>query len=241
MLTALRLVVALNHVDARLVSAAEAEHALTGGSRLHSVDDPDDLLPGTGGSLRLALGRVAHQPLGQGWILALPAPGRPGPLRGPKEVTRALVANRSSVVLHTRTGLLWEPCETDADGTLAVRWRLRAANRPATAPLPHEAAQALGRTIGEATTTLEALGLTAGALAERAGTVRLGGAYPATSQVLLDRALVLLGHIEAALEAAPEVLHSHGVLTREQVLRRLEAACLDAIEAAASWPTHLMQ
>lgn len=246
-LHALRLVAALNAVDAHLISAPDAEMRVAGPHEIHHVHDPHEvLLPADGLlPLRLALAKVANAlPPGVGWGLCLVSPGRLGGLRGPRELSTAALASAdpvSAVVLRHDGGPAWTPTLLGADEVDAVQWQLWPAERPQFDLAPDEAARQFTATLTGVAQRLTDLGLVAGERPSPNGTVRLGPAYPNSSQPILDRALLVADACTAGIDSAHTVLHSHGVQTRERELARLREVCWQVVSAVASWPSHLMR
>ncbi|MGA4508615.1 hypothetical protein ACQB6R_09005 [Propionibacteriaceae bacterium G1746] len=247
-----RLAVLLNSIDAGLANAAEAEHAIRG--HVHLVLDEHELLGvGQSPTLRIAMARLdrlsAHHP---GWQLALVAPGRLGGLRGPAALSRTALAEVPEpevgaapvVVRHDGAVALVAgqavPDEEQLDDEL-VTLRVLSAERPLSPPTPTEAARALAQAMAAATTTLATTGLTAGGRPDPAATVALGQAYGAANQSLLDQAMTVLAILAAAQQGETDLPHSHAITTRAAQLAPLRTAAWDALQAAVSWPMHLMQ
>lgn len=239
----LALVSALNALAEGRATAPDAELAVRGQSP-HHVHDPDGVLgldPLAQVPLRLALARVDHGRLpgvaGDGqqaepvWALLLPRPGRMAGLRGPVELNRLALA--AGAVVTTHDGAVAWFGQRVGEG---VQWRVGRLERPLPPPDPREAARQLGGVVAAGTRGLAALGVVAGARPAAGHAPALGAHYPERSQLLLDRAWLLLAAGEQALAAQPEVLYSHAVLVRETHLRELVGTALDAVSAAASWP-----
>lgn len=223
----------------RRLGAAQAEQLVRLGGEPHHVHDPGGLLgldPLAQVPLRLALARLAHSPRQpQAWALLLPRPGRMAGLRGPAELNRQALACGLLVTSHD--GELGWLGRRVGEG---VQWQLTRAERPAPPPDPRESARLLGQQMTDAAKVLAELGLVAGDRPSAEATPRLGEHYPHRSQLLLERAWLLLQAGEQAMAAQGELLHSHAVLVREHQLRALQDAALDAITAAASWPGHAL-
>ena len=235
----LRLTTVLDDLSAGRTNAPQAEARLQQGGRPHHVFDPDGLLgldPIAQVPVRLALARIEHGQLSPGvrpvWALLLPRPGRMAGLRGPLEVNRAALGAGAAVMPHDGT-LCWLG-EQVGEG---MQWRLARAERPFPPPDPREAARQLGAVLAGAASALAELDIAAGERPDEVHAPVLGPGFDERSQHLLDRAWLLLTTVDAALEAQSAVLHSHAVLTRERHLRELADAALDAISAAASWPS----
>ena len=245
----LRLAVLLNGIEAGRVNPAEAEDAIRG--QVHQVVDRDEVLGlGEVPSLRLALAQVPRLSRA-GWALALVSPGRLGGLRGPAVLNqRALAADPEPelgavpVVLRHDGGFAWLaeyaiPAAETHDHVVNNLTLLGAA-RPLSPATPAVAGRALASAMAEATEALVQMALTAGERPRPAGTVALGGAYPHASQKLLDQAMTVLAIVEAARSQEADLPHSHAVTTRAARLAPLRQAALDAVQAAVSWPAHLM-
>ena len=248
-LVLLRLAVLLNSLEAGHLNPAEAEHGLA--PHVHLVYDRDELLgQGPSPSLRIAMAQMPRLG-GAGWALALVAPGRMGGLRGPTSLTRAALAAPTEpelaavpVVLRHAGGLAWLaetgiPQQEALDDEV-VNLVPAGAERPLSPPTPTEASRLLTSAMVAATGALESLGLTGGSRPRPAGTVALGRSYPTSNQTLLDQAMTVLAIADAARDGETDLPHSHAVTTRAAQLAPLRSAALDAIQAAVSWPTHLM-
>lgn len=248
-LVLLRLAVLLNGIDAGLVNPAEAEHALR--PHVHLVDDRDELLgQGPTPSLRIALAQVPR--FGSaGWALALVAPGRMGGLRGPIALNQAALRAPTEpelavvpVVLRHDGGIAWlaESAIPDAEvlDDEVVNLALASAERPLSPPSPGEASRTLTSAMLQAATAVESLGFTGGRRPPPAGTVALGRTYPTANQTLLDQAMSVLAITDAARDGEADLPHSHAITTRAATLAPLRSAALDAVQAAISWPAHLV-
>ncbi|GAA1390554.1 hypothetical protein [Luteococcus peritonei] len=235
----------LNAMAEGRLTAPDAE-ALVRRGTAHHVHDPDQLLgldPLAQVPLRLALARLAHggrPAAGPGgaigsappvWALLIPRPGRMAGLRGPLQANR--LALEAGAVVTTHDGSLAWFGQQVGEG---VQWRLARLERPLPPPDPREAARSLTRLVGQGAQALAELGVVAGQRPDAIHAPVLGAHYPERSQLLLDRAWLLLAASEQALAAQSEVLHSHAVLVREKHLRELLEVALDAVSAAASWP-----
>ncbi|WP_420175662.1 hypothetical protein [Luteococcus sp. OSA5] len=239
----LRLTSTLNQLAAHQTNPAQAEDRLRSGQVPHHVHDADALLgldPLQAVPVRQALSRIAHAPTPRTgvapWALLLPRPGRMAGLRGPLELNRAALA-AGAVVMSHEGELAWLGQQVGA----GVQWRLMRANTPLPVPDPRDAARQLGQVMTAAAQGLDALDLVAGQRPDQLHSPTLGEGYDARAQQLLDRAWLVLAATDQALAEQHEVLHSHGVLTRERHLRELADAALDAISAAASWPEWALQ
>ncbi|MGA4669790.1 hypothetical protein ACPCG0_08350 [Propionibacteriaceae bacterium Y1923] len=245
-----RLAVLLNSMDAGRVNPSEAEHALAG--QVHLVEDPEQRLGlGHHPTLRLAMAQMPRLPGPGGWVLALVTPGRLGGLRGPAALNQSALASvpepelgAVAVVLRHDGLLAWQaaaaiPEEESVDEEV-LSLVLSGAERPLSPATPTEAGRQLAQVMAASTAALEAMAVAAGRRPDPAATVQLGGSYPASSQVLLDQAMTVLAVVEAAHRWEAELPHSHAVTSRSGALASLRAAALDAVQAAVSWPTHLM-
>jgi hypothetical protein len=251
LIEALRLAAGLNSASARVGNLPEVEHALLRNGVIMHVTDPDEVL-GLGeaaSTLRVALTRAVRE-AGEGasWAVALPRHGRAGGLRGPRPLTEAALLAATgaedlvaAVVIPHTGGAAWLPHLLGHPETEAVQWRLWAADRPLVELTPSEASRALTAALMSAADRLQSLGVTGGSRPSSTSSVRLGPAYPDSSQVLLDRALVVLDACRTALSTPDEVLHSHGVLIRERELGSLVDVCHDVVQACVSWPSHAMR
>lgn len=236
---ALRLVAALNAMAAGAISAPEAEARLRFDGRPHHVLDADAQFgaEATTVTLRRALAWVDR--VRTPWALLLPVPGNPGGLRGPSALNAAAL-DRGAVVVRHDGGPAWL-CDEVGHG---VQWTLLRAERPAPPDDPRSAGRTLAAVMTDAAAALRGLegGFEAGFEVgrERPDTEapRLGRAYPAGSQALLDRAWLLLAASELGATAAATT--SHAALQREHALRPLARAARDAISSAASWPSFAM-
>jgi hypothetical protein len=138
-LPSVRMTANLNAVVRFQTSVAEAAAAVAGPDVAHHVVDPGGLVgldPLRATPLADALGAVAAQEL-ELWVLALPVPGSPGPLRGPAELNQAAL-EAGQVVLAGSGGLALVPHLVGA----GVQWRVHRAERPAAPPSSYEAERA---------------------------------------------------------------------------------------------------
>lgn len=245
-----RLVAALNAVHAGLATVPEVEAAVR--ENAFWVQDPDRLLQMSERlTLRIGLAQMPRR-LPGAWALALVTPGRFGGLRGPRDLNRLVLQQPAdddlgAVAVAVRhqgqaAALLgWEePAGAQGDDLVPVL-AIHPAERPLPPATPAEAARALGSAMAEATSALAASGVVAGSRPDPAATVRLGQAYGAANQQLLDRAMTVLALVQAAREGESDLPHSHAVTRRAAALEPLRAAALDAVQAAVSWPAHLMR
>ena len=234
---ALTLATALNELSGGRCTAPVAEERVRREGIHHVADvdgvlglDPLHLIP-----LRIALARVEARFAGTQWLLLLPRPGRLAGLRGPADVT-SLALEAGVIVVAADGGPGWVPFQVGP----AVQWRIVDTARPLTPPTPTEAARTLASVITDAAGGLASLGVAAGTR-PRVERASLPPGYPTGSASLLERALVVLAAARAGLDAQSEVVSSYAVLGREGHLRELQDAALDAVSAAASWPSRAMQ
>lgn len=197
----------------------------------HHVTSPDGLLGlpvDHASSLQDAVAAALASATGD-WILALPCPGRLGPLRGPAALTRAAL-EAGAAVLPRDGGPAWVPTRVGP----AIQWLLLPAERPFPPVGAVEAEQALTEAMLAATSVLDRLGMVSG---QRPGTAgpTLPGAYAARQRRAADRALLLAAACEAGLADESGLLHAHAAQSRAQVLRGLQRAALDSLEASCAW------
>ncbi|HSN44506.1 MAG TPA: hypothetical protein VLR88_10685, partial [Propionibacteriaceae bacterium] len=205
---------------------------------IHHVADVDGVLgldPLHLTPLRIALARVEARFAGTQWLLLLPRPGRLAGLRGPAEVT-TLALEAGAIVVASDGGPGWIPLQVGP----AIQWRVVDVQRPLAPPTPSEASRAFASIVIEAAGGLASLGATAGTR-PRSAPLLLPRGYPTMSASLLDRALTVLTAYRAGMDAQSEIVSSFAVLGREGHLRELRDAALDAVSAAASWPSRAMQ
>lgn len=251
--TCVRLVAALNAVDAGELTVPEAEQQVAADALVHHGAQLDQVWPGVDDALplRLLLSRLTRAqadelPAAQrGWGLVLARPGALGALRGPATLTQRVLASGpelAAVVVRRSGGVALQPLPLGATAEVqAVQWLVSQAQRPIFSLTPSDAAQALGSRIADASAQLDELGQVAGSRPQSTATVRLGRAYPTASQHLLDRALTLADAMVAGLGASSELIHSHAMTVRERALLDIRDAARDAIGAAASWPTQTLR
>jgi len=231
-LPSLRLAVNLNAVVRFRVSVAEAVAAVVADDVAHHVVDPDDLLgldPLQASPLAAALPVLAARELDH-WVLALPSPGTPGPLRGPVALNRAALAT-GEVVLASGGGVALVPHPVGP----GVQWRVHAAERPFSPLSPYDAERALGETVLSAADALTRLDVGGGSRPRLRDVISLPPGYSARQQSAADRAARLLLACEAALTSDGSAITSYEAEVRARELRRLRSAAADALCAAASW------
>lgn len=217
------------------VSAPSVEVAarmVRDGDAAHHVSDPDALLglSGEGSSpldeaMSAALARTDED-----WILALPRPGRLGPLRGPLSFTRAALDAGAAVIPRTG-GAAWIPTRVGP----AIQWLLVPAERPFPPASSAETEHALTDAMRAATGDLDRLGMVSGRRPAGDGAV-LPAAYPTRQRTAAARALRLVEASEAGLADESGLLHAHAAELRARTLRALLNAALDSLEAACAWP-----
>ncbi len=241
LLAAIRLVTNLNvlrHGSSPAASAGRAvpsievaARTVQGTDAAHHVSDPDALLGLTdeGSSpldeaMRAALARCP-----QDWILALPRPGKLGPLRGPLALTRAALAAGAAVIPRTG-GPAWVPTRVGP----AVQWQILTADRPFEPVSSVEAEHALTEAMHAAIGELDRLGMVSGRRPEGDGPV-LPPDYPSRQRQAAARALRLVEACEAGLADESGLLHAHAADVRARALRSLLNAALDSVEASCAW------
>lgn len=241
MLAAIRLVTHLNvlrHGADPLVAATGvpsievAARTVQAGDAAHHASSPDALLglrPDGSSPLDEAMAAALRHD-GSDWLLALPRPGKLGPLRGPAPLTRAALAAGAAVV-PVAGGPAWVPTRVGP----AIQWLLTSAERPFPPPSAAEQEHALTLAIRQATGVLAELGMVSGQRPESTGLL-LPAAYPARQRHSADRALRLVEVCEAGLADESGLLHAHAVELRARTLRMLLNAALDSLEASCAWP-----
>lgn len=241
LLAAIRLVTTLNvlrHGPATGAAASSAPSVevaarlVIDGDAAHHVSDPDALLElsGEGSSpldeaMLAALARTVED-----WILALPRPGRLGPLRGPLSFTRAALDAGAAVIPRTG-GAGWIPTRVGP----AIQWLLVPAERPFPPVSSAETEHALADAMRAATGDLDRLGMVSGRRPAGDGAA-LPAAYPSRQRNAAARALRLVEACEAGLADESGLLHVHAAELRAQALRALLNAALDSLEASCAWP-----
>lgn len=240
MLASIRLVTHLNvlrhradpDIDGTAVPSIEvAARTVQGTDAAHHVSDPDGLL-GLGTDASNPLDEAMAAALRSGspdWVLALPRPGKLGPLRGPADLTRAALTSGAAVIPR-EGGPAWVPTRIGP----AVQWLVLPAQRPFPPVSTVEAEHALSDAVRAATGELDGLGMVSGRRPETSGLV-LPQAYPARQQHAADRALRLAEACEAGLADESGLLHARAVETRARTLRTLLGAALDSLEASCAW------
>ncbi|SDB90986.1 hypothetical protein GA0111570_10811 [Raineyella antarctica] len=209
-----------------------AARTVQGQDAAHHVTSPDALLglpPEHASTLEEAMeAALAYD--SSDWVLALPRPGKLGPLRGPAELTRAAL-DAGAAVIPREGGPAWVPTRVGP----AVQWVLVRADRPFPPVSAAEAEHALSLAIVAATSELDRLGMVSG---RRPGTtgLLLPAAYPARQRHSADRALRLVEACEAGLADESGLLHAQAVDVRARTLRTLLNAALDSLEASCAWP-----
>jgi hypothetical protein len=228
-----RLTRQLNAMINNQTDAARAATSVRGEDVAHHVVDPSGLTgldPLRATSLLDALPRLVE--LGRsGWLLAVPTPGRLGPLRGPAEFNRAALAAGSTVLAMTG-GLALVPHRVGR----AVQWRVHAAELPAPPPSPSEAERTLSETILTAGRILERLDVAGGPAPDSEPELGPAPGYPARQLHTAERAARLLVACGVALESDGASLTSYEVEARGRELRTVRAAAVDALCSAAMRP-----
>lgn len=215
------------------LSPEVAAHAITDSDVAHHIADGADRLdlqPLTAHPLEDALPalRAAEQ---DGWLLALPVPGAPGSLRGPRDLNEAALRAGEAVVGSTG-GLALVPHRVGP----AVQWQVFVAEHPSAAPSPYEAERELNEIILDAGKALDELGVAAGSRPRREHQVHLAPGYTSRQGATAERAARLLQVCDAAFEDDGAAISSFEIDRRWQILRRLRAAASTALCAAVSSP-----
>ncbi|QGF24955.1 hypothetical protein [Raineyella fluvialis] len=197
----------------------------------HHVSDPDALLglsdEGSSALDEALAAALAHQP--GDWILALPRPGRLGPLRGPLPLTRAAL-EAEAAVLPRAGGAAWIPARVGP----AIQWRLVRADRPFPPVSSAEAEHALTEAVRAATGELDRLGMVSGRRPGGEG-LELPPSYPARQRASAARAVRLAEACTVGLADESGLLHAHAMEIRARALRTLLNAALDSLEASCAW------
>lgn len=233
--TCLRLTCVLNALASGHFTAPQAEAEIRFGGQAHHVVDPHQVLgleAAHGVPIRLAFARLDADASSIPWALAAPRPGRLSGLRGPSATTAAALQAGAIVTRHTG-GIAWLPHPVGP----AMQWTLLPADAPLLPLPPAAATRALAETVLEVERDLAALGASAGTRPSARRGPRLGPAYPASAQPLLEKALALHEACQSGLAAGAHLMTSHEVTQREQHLRRLDDVCLETVCSVASWPT----
>ena len=168
----------------------------------------------------------------QGWLLALPAPGRLGVLRGPAELNRAALAAGSAVLGLTRRTWPWSRSGSD----LPCSGGYYRAEPPAPPPTAYEAERALSETIltrGPHAGPPRRRGRTAHRSPNPTSAPAPG--YPPRQRAAADRAARLLVACQTALDHDGASLSSYEAATRRRELEAVRDAARDALCAAVSW------
>ena len=218
-------------VDTGSPSLEVAARTVQGRDAAHHVSSPDELL-GLPGHHATDLDEAMTAALRQAtsdWVLALPRPGRLGPLRGPAPLTRAAL-EAGAAVIPLDGGPAWIPTRVGP----AIQWLVLAADRPFPPVPAAEAEHALTLAMIAATGDLDRLGTVSGRRPESPGLL-LPQAYSARQRRSADRALRLVGICEAGLADESGLLHAHAVEARARTLRTLLNAALDSLEASCAW------
>ncbi|WOQ18302.1 hypothetical protein [Raineyella sp. W15-4] len=212
-------------------SAEVAARMVQDGDAAHHVSDPDALLglSGEGSNPLDEAMPAALRRTTEDWILALPRPGRLGPLRGPMSLTRAALGAGAAVIPRTG-GAAWIPARVGP----AIQWQLVAADRPFPPVSSAETEHALTDAIRAATGELDRLGMTSGRRPESDG-LELPAAYPTRQRHAAARALRLVEACETGLADESGLLHAHAAELRARTLRGLLNAALDSLEASCAW------
>ncbi len=233
-LVGLRMTAYLNSLLARRVSAEVASASVVADDVAHHVLDPEGVLGILNPTRSTEVGAVmpllvSAEP--ERWILALPVPGLPGSVRGPRQLTEAAV-DVGEAVIAASGGVALVPYRVGR----AVQWRVFPANRPGAPPTPYDAERTLSEAVLSAARALATLDVAAGTR-PRAAMVSVGLApgYSSRQQATADRAARLLGACDAALRDDGRSISSFEADARARQLRTVRDACVGALCAAVSW------
>ncbi len=235
LLVSVRLVRQLNAMIHDRAEIGPAAAAVVGADVAHHVLDPDGL-GGLDQTRATALVDALPEIIGSernGWLLALPAPGRLGVLRGPANLNRAAIDAGAAVVGLT-AGVALVPRAVGP----AVQWRLYRAEPPAAPPSSYEAERTLGETILSAGRTLAQLDVAGGPgpAGDLPGDLGPARGYPARRRVAADRAARLLLAADVALQHDGASLSSYEMTVRRRELEAIREAARDALVSAVSGP-----
>lgn len=230
-LAAARFTSHLNALVARTVHPELAAAAVRGENVASHIADPDGL---TGLDPWRAVNLVEALPAltaaeAEGWVLALPVPGRPGLLRGPATVNRAAL-DAGAAVVGLSSGWALVPYAVGP----AVQWRVYRAERPASPPSPYEAERALSEAVLAAARALADTGSGATRAARPDAVLELPPGLTPRQVAAADRAARLLLAADVALAANRESLSSYEAMVRAEQVRAVRAAAADALTAAVS-------
>lgn len=232
MLACVRMATHLNALLQNQISAEGAAHLITGTDVAHHVVDPESILgldPLRANELTTALSRLAASE-GEGWSLALPAPGQLMPLRGPRAFNEAALEATGAVIADSaELGLV--PHRVGP----GVQWRVLPAARPFPPSTPYEAERGLNEAVLTAARTLADLDVAAGSRPRAAVELRLAPGYPSRQSATADRAYRLLLACDAALADDGGSISSFEADVRARELRAVRDAAVMALCSACSW------
>jgi hypothetical protein len=231
--TAFALTVHLNACRHSAISAEVVARSVRGEHAAHHVIDTEGLLgldPLAANELDTAIG-AAMLLVDSDWALALPRPGRLGPLTGPPTLT-SLALDAGAVVLPLAGGPAWVPVAVGP----AIQWRLLHANPPRMVNTAVDADRRLKETILTAHRQLGTLARAATSRPAEEHPLLFPGGYPGRAQQLADRAWLLLQAMDAALNDERGELHVQAIETRRRTLTEVRDAAEEALCAAAAWP-----
>lgn len=222
----------LNSTLARRVSAEVAAASVLDDDVAHHVLDPDEVLgdldPSRATELAAVWPRlVSAEP--EHWILALPGPGLPGSVRGPRALTEAAVVT-GEAVLAASGGVALVPYRVGR----AVQWRIFRANRPGAPLTPYDAERTLSEAVLAAARVLTQLDVAAGTR-PRVSSLQLAPGYSNRQHATAERAGRLLQACTAALADDGRSISAFEADARARQLRTVRDACVGALCAAASW------
>ncbi|MDX6322825.1 MAG: hypothetical protein QOF52_2683 [Propionibacteriaceae bacterium] len=223
----------LNSLLARRVSAEVAAASVVEDDVAHHVLDPDNVLgvldPVRSTDLGDAMPLLAGvEP--EHWILALPRPGVPGSVRGPRELTEAAV-DTGEAVLAASSGVALVPYRVGR----AVQWRVFRANRPGSPPTRYEAERTLSEAVLSAAQALAQLDVAAGVRPRLTVPAGLAPGYSSRQQATAERAARLLVACDTALLDDGGSISAFEADARARQLRTVRDACIGALCAAVSW------
>ena len=165
----------------------------------------------------------------RGWLLALPAPGRLGVLRGPAQLNRAALA-AGSAVLGIASNVALVPVRVGP----ALQWRLHRAENPAPPPTAYEAERALSETILSAGRTLARLDVASGQEPDAEPDLGPAPGYTPRQRAAAERSARLLVACQTALDHDGASLSSYEAAARRRELEAVRDAARDALCAAVS-------
>jgi hypothetical protein len=204
---------------------------IVGADVAHHVVDPDDVLglDSYGAApLRDALPRLMTVER-ERWVLALPAPGALGALRGPVAVNRAALEAGEAVVASA-AGLALVPYRVGP----AVQWRVYQAERPFLPTSPSDAERELNEAVLAAAATLTRLDVAAGPRPFVAS-LDLPTPYFGRQAGAADRAATLLAACTLAMRSDGASLSSYEATMRGRELQTVAVAARGVLSATITW------